>query len=68
MSGIESVCINLDESTAPGGKKFWKTCTFRTFCTRQSWERIGPALGSGALLKIIPAPHLHPLHPLGLFR
>ena len=49
MSQVELVCIKLGESTAPGGKKFWKTCTFRTFCTRQSWERIGPALGSGAL-------------------
>ena len=49
MSGVELVCINLDESATPGAKKFWKTCTFRTFCTRQSWERIGPALRDGAL-------------------
>ena len=46
---VELVCINLGELAAPGAKKFWKTCTFRTFCTRQSWERIGPALRDGAL-------------------
>ena len=67
MSGIELICINLDESAASGGKKFWKTCTFRTFCTRQSWERTGLALRSGALSEIISAPNSHLAHPFALF-